>query len=158
MFTIFRRTAAQLCNNLIENIKFADEELIKSDFRGQFIRIRFEDFVLDPVKKARKIFDFVGINITEDVISWLEETVAAPDDLNLFANHPQSRLRKPASVTMWRRRMPFEHVQNIQELCKPVFDWLGYKIYHNESDYRKLSQLYFIPESDIIIPPKVDIW
>ena len=121
------------------------------------MRIRFEDFVLNPVEKSKKIFDFVGINMTNDVISWLKESVAVADEFNLFSNYPQHRLRKPTSVIMWRKRMPFEYVQEIQELCKPVFDWLGYKVYENQSEYRKLSQLEFIPESEIRREPKVDI-
>ena len=143
---IFRRAAAQLCGNLVENVKYADDEIIGSDLNDRFMRMRFEDFVFNPVRKTKEIYDFVGINITDDVLRWLQERVALPKEYGLSGQYPYSRLRRPDALSSWRKRLPFEHMQEIQSLCKPVFDWLGYKIYDNESEYRRISRLYFVPE------------
>ena len=141
-----RVKAKFLCGNLVPNIEFGDM-LNRSELSKKFKRIRFEDFVWDPIKKTREIFDFVGLNITDSVVSWLKNSTSSLHEDNLWIWVPQGLSRNPMSVlNHWRKNLPFEQVELIQKLCHPALKKLGYEIYDSEEELRNLKKLHFTPQ------------
>ena len=110
------------------------------------MRIRYEDFVLNPVGKTLKIYDFIGINMTMEVKEWLDEATSVTNKDNLAVASPQGMRRNVKTVlNSWRKDLSFEAVNLIQNKCDNVLNVLGYRRFNNEEDLQDLSKPYFNP-------------
>ena len=110
------------------------------------MRIRYEDFVLNPIGHTSKIFDFVGIKMHMAVKDWLDQAMSTTNDVNLSRLSPHGMKRNVRQVlNAWRQELSFEAVQEMQTKCKEVLNHLEYEIFHNEKQLNSLSQLYFSP-------------
>ena len=110
------------------------------------MRVRYEDFVLNPIGLTLKIYKFVGLNMTLRIKDWLDIAFSKTNHYVLAKGSPQSLLRNVKSVmNNWRNDLSFEAVQEIQSKCERILKILDYKIFRNNQDFKDLSTLYFAP-------------
>jgi len=111
------------------------------------MRIRYEDFVLNPVGNTVKIYDFIGIGMMMNVKEWLDEAMSVTNKKELSITSPQSMKRNVKTVlNSWRKDLSFETVKMIQNKCKGILEALDYKIFDKNEDVKNFSLPYFLPE------------
>jgi len=136
-----------VCERLEPNLFFAEKMLKNSNIRHKYMRIRYEDFVLNPIGNTIKIYDFIGINMTMNVKEWLDEAMSPRNYGNVSVSSPQSMKRNVKSVlNSWRQELSYEAVEMIQNKCKGVLSILGYNKFRTNEDLKDLSKPYFFPD------------
>ena len=110
------------------------------------MRIRYEDFALNPIGNTLKMYDFIGINMTMEVKEWLDKATSIANKNDLSVASPQGLRRNVKTVlNSWRKELPFTAVQIIQNKCKSILDILNYKKFDSNEEMKKLSVSYFTP-------------
>jgi len=110
------------------------------------MQIRYEDFVLNPLGKTVKIYDFIGIEMTVNIKEWLNTAMSATNKEDLSKTFPMGLKRNVMTVlNTWRTELTFDDVIKMQTHCNWVLRTLGYRIYHSEAELRYISKLHFKP-------------
>ena len=142
----FRSKTDAVCDRLLTNLIFLERIEKDSDFWGKYMRVRYEDFVLNPIGLTSKIYKFVGLKMTLEIKNWLDTAFSEKNSNELAKTAPFSLQRNIKSVlNNWRKDMSFEAVQEIQSKCERILKILDYKIFRNNQDFKDLSTLYFTP-------------
>ena len=132
-----------VCGRLLSNLAFAKNMLNKLNIQHKYMRIRYEDFVSNPIANALKIYDFIGINMTVNVIQWLDIAMSKKNIDNRWQR--QSLKRNPKTVlNSWRNTLSFEAVEMIQRDCGSVLSLLGYAWFKNEIELKNFSKPFFL--------------
>ncbi|XP_076048021.1 carbohydrate sulfotransferase 1-like [Oratosquilla oratoria] len=115
---------------------------------GQFVSFRFEDFVLEPKKSAKKMLRFLDVPYTQQIASYLgktnlistSETVARPYVPGQEDEDKYSVVRNSRSVAFkWRGSLSFEQMSLIQDPCVDVLRGFGYTVFHSKDQYSNVS-------------------
>ncbi|XP_077988185.1 carbohydrate sulfotransferase 4-like [Glandiceps talaboti] len=119
------------------------EWLVENYFRGsnipewlknRYLLIRYEDMQTHPKHVVQQMYDFVGVNMTDDIIQLIEE-------LDLGNNSER-----------WRDNLRIEEVLRIQQICgEEIFQAFGYKMVYSEQELhdRNSSVVLTMPRDDI---------
>ena len=108
------------------------------------MRIRYKDFVLNPLDKTLKIFNFAGIEMNMSIKFWLDEATSTDNAFVYSSSHPQDLHRNVRGVLcLWITKLSFKHVQIIQKDCSAVIKALRYKVY-NDSNHLIMTKRCFI--------------
>ena len=144
--SLVRNKTDAVCDRLLTNLIVLEQIDKDSNFWGKYMRVRYEDFVLNPIGLTLKIYKFVGLNMTLRIKDWLDIAFSKTNHYVLAKGSPQSLLRNVKSVmNNWRKDLSFEAVQEIQSKCERILKILDYKIFRNNQDFKDLSTLYFTP-------------
>ncbi|XP_033099798.1 carbohydrate sulfotransferase 1-like isoform X2 [Anneissia japonica] len=118
--------------------------------RNRYKLIRYEDFVMDPIKTSQQIYDFIGVPYPESVKSWLDvanKTVNTKYGIkyDLFQTRKKKSIKE---LFRWRKSLTFEEVNQVQETCAGVLQALGYIKFNSDNELkddtiRTLSNLDF---------------
>ena len=129
-----------MCGVLTENSLFVQKQL-----RGgggvstNIMRVRHEDFAMEPIRTTRDIYDFIGKPPTPELLDWVE---TATNGVKVAASQisPYSTERDAKEVlTAWRTWYTFEEVSVIQEVCKESLALLGYSKFTSEAQLANLT-------------------
>uniref|UniRef100_H2ZM12 Sulfotransferase n=1 Tax=Ciona savignyi TaxID=51511 RepID=H2ZM12_CIOSA len=122
--------AQLLCKRLRTNLKFADTYWRAPNIK--YKRIRHEDITSRPEQSLMEIYGFVGESVPEDVKKWLKGTTQPENVQGIRSNF--STTRKASNVlNTWRRNLSYIDVQQIQNECEDVLQYLGYTIARDEN-------------------------
>ncbi|XP_053321637.1 carbohydrate sulfotransferase 1-like [Spea bombifrons] len=95
--------------------------------KGKYMLVRYEDIANDPVKKAKEMYDFVGLEWRKDVQRWIEQNTNG--SVTPTANFKFSTSRNSAETSEnWRLHLRLDIVRKLQDLCNGTFSLLGYKM------------------------------
>ena len=121
------------------NLDYLDGKPLESEnVADKYMRVRHEDFSMEPFKVAEKIYKFIGIEMTEDVKTWLEKNTAS--GINSQGLSAQSTKRDSKTVaSAWRNKLKFEHNEIIQDRCDDVLQKLQYRSFPSELDMKNLN-------------------
>lgn len=110
-----------LCSDLKEDLKVS--AALERLYPNSFIMIRYEDLANDPQNVIKKLLTFLGMEFSSE----LSEFVAQHTESDV--ERPWSIARKSAArVSRWKEQLKSEEIENIQKICKPVIEKLGYEI------------------------------
>lgn len=116
--------------------------------RGRYLLVRYEDLALNPKDKAEEIYRFVGLDMDQRVLSWINRNTnsntGSPSDWNY--KYSTSRDSKAAAEN-WRLRLSFDIVRTVQNLCNNTLSQLGYRPVHSAAQLRNLSQSLVEPRT-----------
>ena len=140
----------RVCNRLQQNLPVGDLMMKSSSLRKKYLRIRFEDFVVNPIRVTEEIYKFVGLSMTNQVKEWLSKAISEKNPKGLSRSQRFSITRNSKDVLVaWRKELSFEKTLLIQEICYDVLTKLNYKIYDNKDDYNNTNNLHFVPSGEI---------
>ncbi|XP_053840260.1 carbohydrate sulfotransferase 3 isoform X3 [Vidua macroura] len=93
--------------------------------RGRYMLVRYEDVARAPLQKAREMFRFAGLPLTQQVEEWIGRNTQAPHDGNgVYSTCKNSS----EQFDKWRFSMPFKLAQVVQDACAPAMQLFGYKL------------------------------
>ena len=145
-FFCFRSKIDVVCNRLLANLEFLEKVENNSSFWTKYMRIRYEDFILNPLGYALKIYEFVGINMTLEVKQWLDVAMSVTNKDSLYKKSPSGLKRNVKTVlNNWRKDLSFPIVKEIQTKCEEILNILEYKVYKNNYEMKDVRNLHFKP-------------
>ena len=117
----------------------AIEELIKT-YGNQRVKIhRYEHFAYHPLQATREMYEFLGLNYTQDVEQFVfSKTMAGNKAGNAYST---TRTNSTASANSWRKQLTLAAVNIIDDNCKDVYQKLGYLEIHNNETLLDFSKL-----------------
>jgi len=107
-------------------------------FPGRILPIRYEDLSLHPINTLQKMYEFAGINFTEEIAEYAWNVTYKGGNCKGF----MCTRRDNASTVMlaWRKTIPYDLVKIIDEKCIDVYHHLGYLPTKNEKVLRDLTE------------------
>ncbi|KAK8753780.1 hypothetical protein OTU49_001563 [Cherax quadricarinatus] len=119
--------AGYLCSDLEED--FNTYLVLKENFPGRVMLLRYEDLARKPYEKSREILHFAGLTFHREVQDYLDDHLTSDEDEPWSTRHdPMTR------VARWMKVMHFEDVVTTQYQCHSVMKNLGYRRFNSRTD------------------------
>lgn len=120
-----RSAAAKMCSRIWDDLQMA--RVLWRRFPGRILTLRYEDIVASPLEAARQIYNYLGLDLTQDIRNfvWNSTYAGHPDDCNICTT------RTNATVTAYKWRTDpatFPQILAAQAECTNVMNALGYNI------------------------------
>ncbi|XP_054889677.1 carbohydrate sulfotransferase 6-like [Poeciliopsis prolifica] len=113
--------------------------------KGRYKMIRYEDVARNPLKEINDIYDFVSLEMTNQMEEWIYKvTHGKGKGSKKEAFQITSRNANEVSQA-WRTVLQHSKVKRIQDLCKGAMSLLGYRTVDSEKEQRRL-------EIDLLVP------
>ena len=90
------------------------------------LTVRYEELSLHPEREAKRIYDFVGLDFTDEMKQWIRKNTKSKSIYTSSDAYSTERNSK-SSIEKWRKELTFEQVQVIQEHCRDAMRYLKYK-------------------------------
>lgn len=114
-----------------DNIRMSAEVGLRQPpwLRRRYMLVRYEDIARFPMRKAREMYRFIGIPLTQQVKSWiLKNTQSSKETSGVYSTQKNSS----EQVEKWRDSLPYSIVQVVQRVCGPTLKLFGYKFVSSE--------------------------
>lgn len=133
-----QRIMQEICRS---HIRIYDTAVRKApDFlRGRYKLVRYEDVVRNPLAEIQRIYDFVGLEMTEPLQEWIQHVTHGKGK---GARNEAFKIteRNASEVSQaWRTTLKYSKVQQVQEVCKSAMSLLGYRLVNSEEEQKQLE-------------------
>lgn len=125
---------SMLCSDLVGDYKNAQH--LSKEYPDSFRVIRYEDFAANPEVHSKEILEFVNFQPHEKIENFLKSHTNA----NIGGVSSTFRDSKTAPYH-WKKDLPFEVIQTIQDKCQEALNLWGYRSYSNKSQLENLHSL-----------------
>uniref|UniRef100_A0A3B5MZW6 Sulfotransferase n=1 Tax=Xiphophorus couchianus TaxID=32473 RepID=A0A3B5MZW6_9TELE len=113
--------------------------------KGRYKMIRYEDVARNPLKEINDIYDFVGLEMTNQMEEWIYKvTHGKGKGSKKEAFQITSRNANEVSQA-WRTLLQHSKVKRIQDLCKGAMSLLGYRTVDSEKEQKRLDIDLLVP-------------
>ncbi|XP_042191750.1 carbohydrate sulfotransferase 1-like [Callorhinchus milii] len=117
--------------------------------KGKYMLVRYEDLAREPFKKAKEIYNFIGLDIDSNVKKWLLHNTNGSSTATGNYKYTTTR-NSTATAERWRLNLSFDIVQMVQNLCNDTLTQLGYRQVDSVKELRNVS--YSLVESRTFVP------
>ena len=123
-------TLESLCQWMRETVGTAKDH--PEWLKGRYKIVRYEDMAHDPIRITKDIYDFVGLDLSEDIVQWVRENTNTTEDkgMQTFSTHKNSS----ATASSWRQFLTYKEVLSVQKICGDVMNLLGYPLIEKPED------------------------
>ncbi|XP_077867374.1 receptor-type tyrosine-protein phosphatase T-like [Saccoglossus kowalevskii] len=130
----------QYCNVWARNIAVGNDA--RTWLQHKYKTIRYEDLSQHPITTATEIYQFLGLELPDNVRSWLHDNTAHTSD-GTFGTSRNSNI----TSTAWRNNLSFNEVQQVQSFgsCQQMMKWAGYKIANSHEEMMNLNVSLVVP-------------
>ncbi|KAM9470946.1 carbohydrate sulfotransferase 6 isoform 1-T2 [Clarias gariepinus] len=132
------RVMQEICRS---HIRIYDTAVKKApDFlQGRYKLVRYEDVVRDPLTEIQRMYDFVGLEMTEALQEWIHNIThgkgkGTPSEAFKITKRNASEVSQA-----WRTSLTFSKVQQVQEVCRSAMSLLGYRLLNTEAEQKQLD-------------------
>lgn len=113
--------------------------------KGKYMLVRYEDLARYPVRKAKEIYQFIGLDWERNVHRWILQNTNGSVSTG---NYKFTTSRNSAETAeSWRLRLCFSIVQSIQDLCNNTLVQLGYQLVESAAELRNVSHSLVEPKT-----------
>ncbi|KAK2838323.1 hypothetical protein Q7C36_013137 [Tachysurus vachellii] len=133
-----QRVMQEICRS---HIRIYDTAFRKApDFlRGRYKLVRYEDVARNPLAEIQRIYDFVGLKMTEPLQKWIHQfthgkSKGTPNDAFSIIERNASAVSQA-----WRVSLDFKKVQQVQQVCKSAMSLLGYRLVNTEQEQKQFD-------------------
>ena len=143
LFTSYRSVSEQICARLTINSAYVKEQLNKSEPR--VMRVRHEDFSMNPVETVKAIYKFIGKPATQKLLRWVEAatvgktTAASGGGSSLYSTKRNAK----DVITAWRSWYGYDELKIVQEVCGQVLNLLNYTTFTSQLEMNDLNATSF---------------
>ena len=148
LMKLVRPRARVTCQTLAANIDYIQQ--LPSQMRRKLTVLRYEDLASAPEAVVKNLFDFVGLQVTQEVRHWLEEhTRPSVKPGRRDEDRPYSTVRNSLDVLdKWRRTRVMLVVNAVEQACGETLGRLGYiPVRGSEKLVRNLSVPLFVKKN-----------
>ncbi|XP_075621366.1 carbohydrate sulfotransferase 4 isoform X1 [Balearica regulorum gibbericeps] len=140
-------TMEVICKSHVEIYK-AGSQAIASFLKDRYLLVRYEDIVRDPLARAAQMYRFAELHFTPELQRWVHNiTHGKGQGAQAFDIGSRDALRVSQA---WRKTLPFQKIEKVQNVCKDAMDLLGYRLVHSEEEQKNMSlDLLFAHNSSV---------
>ncbi|KFO93037.1 Carbohydrate sulfotransferase 4, partial [Buceros rhinoceros silvestris] len=129
-------TMQVICKSHAEIYK-AGRQAIPSFLRDRYLLVRYEDIVRDPLARAAQMYRFAELPFTPALQKWVHNiTHGKGQGAEAFDIGSRDALGVSQA---WRKTLPFQKVEKVQNVCKDAMDLLGYQLVQSEEEQKNMS-------------------
>ncbi|KAH3709472.1 hypothetical protein DPMN_068935 [Dreissena polymorpha] len=123
----------QCANNLCKRVEndILEKERIMSELPGRIFPVVYEDIAREPIETAKKLFDFIGADFTEEAKEYIFNITKAGQEDNCAICTTRSNSTK--HIDAWKTEMKTTLLNVVQERCNYVLRRYNYTILPYES-------------------------
>ena len=122
--------AKSLCHKMLYD--FHEGVRLYNLYPGRFRFLYYEDLNEHPLRKVKLIYQYLGMALDQSKYEFISNIVVFNDNI-------AETERQMNTAFWWRKTMRWNETQQIDELCKDVYDVLGYKTFSSHADQMDLS-------------------
>ncbi|MED6265811.1 hypothetical protein CHARACLAT_029232 [Characodon lateralis] len=114
--------------------------------KGRYKLVRYEDVTRNPLQEISDIYDFVNLEMTDEMEAWIYNMTHGKGKGNV-EDAFQIISRNAVQVSQaWRTMLPHNKVKRIQEVCKEAMRMLNYRTVDSEKDQKTLDLDLYMPQ------------
>ncbi|KFV17153.1 Carbohydrate sulfotransferase 4, partial [Pterocles gutturalis] len=129
-------TMQVICKSQVDIYK-AGSQAIASFLKDRYLLVRYEDIVRDPLAKAAQMYRFAELHFTPELQKWVHN-ITRGKGRGAQAFDIGSRDALEVSQA-WRKTLPFQKIEKVQNVCKDAMDLLGYRLIQSEEEQKNMS-------------------
>ncbi|KFQ63528.1 Carbohydrate sulfotransferase 4, partial [Pelecanus crispus] len=129
-------TMQVICQSQVEIYK-ASRQAIPSFLKDRYLLVRYEDIVRDPLAGAAQMYRFAELHFTPELQKWVHNITHGKGQ-GTQAFGVGSRDAQGVSQA-WRKTLPFQKTEKVQNVCKDAMDLLGYRLVQSEEQQKNMS-------------------
>ena len=112
---------ARLCAEVKDDLERMNQ--FQNQFPHRFYLIKFEDLAASVEDETEKLFNFLGMPVTDSVKLFLSQHTHS----NETRDNPSSTVRHSKTVAAgWKFKLPDKVIANITDVCVPTLKLLGF--------------------------------
>ncbi|CAM5151744.1 unnamed protein product [Eretmochelys imbricata] len=123
----------EICKSHIR-IYTEGSQALPSFLKGRYMLVRYEDIVNDPLAKAEQLYKFAELHFTPKLQVWVYN-ITHGKGLGMQAFDISSRDAVNVSQA-WRKNLPFQKIEKLQNVCKDAMDVLGYRLLMSKEEQK----------------------
>ncbi|CAM4544998.1 carbohydrate sulfotransferase 6-like [Lepidochelys kempii] len=123
----------EICKSHIR-IYTEGSQALPSFLKGRYMLVRYEDIVNDPLAKAEQLYKFAELHFTPKLQVWVYN-ITHGKGLGMQAFDISSRDAVNVSQA-WRKNLPFQKIEKLQNVCKDAMDLLGYRLLMSKEEQK----------------------
>ncbi|NXG73807.1 CHST4 sulfotransferase, partial [Baryphthengus martii] len=129
-------TMQVICKSHAEIYK-AGSRAIPSFLKDRYLPIRYEDIVRDPLARAAQMYKFAELHFTPELQKWVHNiTHGKGQGARAFDIGSRDALGVSQA---WRKTLPFQKIEKVQNVCKDAMDLWGYQLLQSEEEQKNMS-------------------
>lgn len=119
-----------LCNKMMIDYK-KGLGLLKR-FPDRFRFLYYEDLNDEPMQQVKRLYEYLGMSLDPATYSKVKT-------LPVFVPNDQKLERERNTAYWWRKSLSWKYVQQIDDICKEVYNTLGYRVFKSEVGLKNLT-------------------
>ncbi|XP_030051220.1 carbohydrate sulfotransferase 6-like [Microcaecilia unicolor] len=105
--------------------------------KDRYRLIRFEDFVKDPLANIKSLYEYVGLNMSSNLESWVHNITHGTIPKKKSFMHFTGNSKEIAQH--WRQKLNFQKVKEVQKLCRQEMHMFGYQLIRSPAELKDMS-------------------
>lgn len=133
-----QRVMQEICRS---HVRMYDTAVRKAPefLRGRYKLVRYEDVVRNPLAEIQRIFDFVGLEMTEPLQDWIQHITHGKGKGTRSEAFKITERNASEVSQAWRTTLKYSKVQQVQEVCRSAMSLLGYRLVNSEEEQKQLD-------------------
>ncbi|XP_074438644.1 carbohydrate sulfotransferase 4-like [Larus michahellis] len=125
-----------ICKSHVEMYK-AGSQAAPSFLKDRYLMVRYEDIVREPLAKTAEMYRFAELHFTPELQTWVHNiTHGKEQGAQTFVIESRDAMRVSQA---WRKILPFQKIEKVQDVCKDAMDLLGYRLLQSEEEQKDMS-------------------
>ena len=105
-----RKEAELFCRDVVEDIRV--RKRLETRFPGKFYSMTYDDFAVDPLAHAEKIYRFLNLEMSKSTLAAIRRITKPNVRLNITSQ---------MIAGMWKDRIVLSQNRDVKESCKELF-------------------------------------
>lgn len=106
--------------------------------KGNYMVVRYEDLVMDPIKTVRQVYGFVNLSVSPEIEKFsLNMTSGSGYSSKPFVVSARNATQ---AVSAWRTLLTFLQIKQVEEYCQVPMDLLGYQTVSSQEEVKDFSK------------------
>uniref|UniRef100_A0A670YC90 Sulfotransferase n=1 Tax=Pseudonaja textilis TaxID=8673 RepID=A0A670YC90_PSETE len=125
-----------ICGSMTKTLQMA---LHPPDWlKGNYMAVRYEDLVVDPIKTLRQVYGFVNLVVSPEMEKFALNMTSGPG--YSFKPFVVSARNASQAVNAWRTALSFPQIKQVEEFCQQSMSILGYEKASSPEEVKNLSK------------------
>ncbi|KGL80353.1 Carbohydrate sulfotransferase 2, partial [Tinamus guttatus] len=106
--------------------------------RGNYLAVRYEDLVVEPIKTLRQVYGFVNLTVSPEMEKFALNMTSGPG----YSSKPfvVSARNATQALSAWRTALSFPQIKQVEEYCQQPMALLGYERAGSPEEVKDLSR------------------
>ncbi len=117
-----KKIATEWTNNNAQILQFFE------NYNQQFLRVRYEDIVLNPEIELKKVCAFLNISYHHDMLMYYKNNLENEEEPQEFLAWKQKTIQKPdpGNIGKYKQELTFDEIQEFENIAFPLLSKFNY--------------------------------